>query len=444
MPVNGRVMAVGVFPISPGPTNRFVEFYNPTNNTWTLGPNPRALRNRPEALILPDGRVLAFGGQYSGTTSSPVPLANAGTIANCTKVADLYDPALNSWRAVADLNRFIHYHNVTLLVPDGRVIATGGAGLTSSRSFAGDDSSIEAFEPPYLFRGVRPRIDMLSTTDLVIGSTFTVQVSLTERITRIVLVSARAATHWNDGGPQRFLDLNFEQTGPDIVAAVPSSALQAVPGFYILFALVDDIPSIGRMVRVTQRALAPLDVPNVTIVPEDPTSSEAGGDSGSFRVVRTGQTNAPLTVNFVTKGSAVAGVDYNTPSNFVVIAAGASLGTITLTPRNDAASEGSETAEVRLVPGASYRIGPEGAASVTIFDDDPAPLALSLQLARQSDGFSRVTIEGPATAVSKLQVSEDLRIWSSFTSVLTSTNGQTRLWETFTNSHLFFRAFSEP
>ena len=48
---------------------------------------------------------------------------------------------------------------VTVLVPDGRVINTGGAGLTSNRSFAGDDSSIEAFEPPYLFRGVRPRID---------------------------------------------------------------------------------------------------------------------------------------------------------------------------------------------------------------------------------------------------------------------------------------------
>ena len=100
-------MAVGVFPLVANASTRFVEFYNPSNNSWTLGPNPRALRNRPEALILPDGRVLSFGGQYSGPAPAPVALANAGTIPNCTKVADLYDQTRNEWRPMADLNRFI-------------------------------------------------------------------------------------------------------------------------------------------------------------------------------------------------------------------------------------------------------------------------------------------------------------------------------------------------
>src|SRR6266705_2558325 len=128
---------------------------------------------------------------------------------------------------MADLNRFIHYHNVTVLVPDGRVIATGGAGLTSNRSFAGDDSSIEAFEPPYLFRGVRPRIDWLSSTDLVLGSNFTLRVSLSEAVTRLVLISARATTHWVDGGPQRYLSIDFTQTGSLIEATVPGDAVRA-------------------------------------------------------------------------------------------------------------------------------------------------------------------------------------------------------------------------
>src|SRR5207249_2695178 len=118
-------------------------------------------------------------------------------------------------------NRFIHYHNVTVLAPDGRVIATGGAGLTSNRSFAGDDSSIEAFEPPYLFRGVRPRIDWLSTPELVAGSNFTLRVSLAEAVTKLVLVSARATTHWADGGPQRYLSLDFVQTGSEVQATMP-------------------------------------------------------------------------------------------------------------------------------------------------------------------------------------------------------------------------------
>src|SRR5581483_10098300 len=146
---DGRVMALGVAPTVLNANTRFIEFYSPSNSAWSLGPNPRALRTQPEALILPDGRVLAFGGQYSGPMPAPVPLANAETIPNCTKVCDLYDSANNSWRPMADLNRYIHYHNVTVLVPDGRVIATGGAGLTATNSFAGDDNSIEAYEPPY-------------------------------------------------------------------------------------------------------------------------------------------------------------------------------------------------------------------------------------------------------------------------------------------------------
>jgi hypothetical protein len=263
---DGRVMAVGISPASLDANTRFCEFYDPSNNTWTLGPNPRALRSRPETSILPDGRVLSFGGQYSGPTPAPVPLANAGIFPDCTKVTDLYDPASNSWRAMADMNRYVHWHNVTTLVPDGRVVATGGAGLTSNRSFAGDDSSIEAFEPPYLFRGVRPRIDSLSTTNFVLGSSFTTRVSLTDAIPDLVLVSTRNATHWVDGGPQRHLTLNVTQKGSDLVAVIPNDPVRFLPGWYMLFAMVDDIPSVGRMVRIIPH-VPPTPTPTPAVTP---------------------------------------------------------------------------------------------------------------------------------------------------------------------------------
>jgi prepilin-type processing-associated H-X9-DG protein len=56
-----------------------------------------------------------------------------------------------------------------MLLADGRVMNTGGAG---GGSLFGDDNRIEAYEPPYLFRGVRPRIDSISTTNLVLGGSF--------------------------------------------------------------------------------------------------------------------------------------------------------------------------------------------------------------------------------------------------------------------------------
>ena len=74
--------------------------------------------------MLPDSRVLTFGGQYTGTLPATTPLQSAGLVPNCTKVADLYDPGTNAFRAVADMNRFIHYHSIAVLAPDGHVLAT--------------------------------------------------------------------------------------------------------------------------------------------------------------------------------------------------------------------------------------------------------------------------------------------------------------------------------
>ena len=169
--------------------------------------------------MLPDSRVLTFGGQYTGTLPATTPLQSAGLVPNCTNVADLYDPGTNAFRAMADMNRFIHYHSIAVLAPDGRVLATGGAG---GGSLFGNDASIEAFEPPYLFRGVRPRIASLSTTNLVAGANFTMDVVNTSAVTKVVLVGARCSTHWIDGGPQRILPLTFTQSGSSLTVALPA------------------------------------------------------------------------------------------------------------------------------------------------------------------------------------------------------------------------------
>jgi hypothetical protein len=340
---------------------------------------------------------------------------------------------------MADMNRFIHYHNVTLLVPDGRVIATGGAGLTANRSFAGDDSSIEAFEPPYLFRGVRPRIDSLSTTDLVLGSNFTLRVSLTEAITQLVLVSARATTHWVDGGPQRYLSLDFTQNGPEVTAMIPSDPVRALAGYYILFALVDDIPSAGRMVRITPTVTARSSWPSVSLTALDATAAEPGADTGTVRVTRTGSTNAPLTVAYVLGGTAVNAVDYNALSNFVFIPAGSSNANIMVTPRNDSFAEGVETVSLRLFDTAGYNAGPISNVVVAISDDEMNPPPLVLQIASPGSNLFRLALTGAATRLYNIEVANELNFWRPWTTVINS-NGTAQILESMNTNHLFFRA----
>ena len=189
---DGWVVALGIRPDSPTVGLSMIELYDPATGTRAIGPSPTHLRARPESLLLPDGRVIAFGGEYTGNDPFSLVLTNAGTVQNVTQVADLFDPISDSWRPMSDMTRFIHYHNVSVLAPDGRVMTTAGAG--SSGPF-GDDDSVEAFEPPYLFRGIRPRIDSVSSTELEVGGTYSLQVSLTEQVTRVVLLGTRAVTH---------------------------------------------------------------------------------------------------------------------------------------------------------------------------------------------------------------------------------------------------------
>lgn len=436
---DGRVMAVGIFPLTTNVNTRYCEFYHPSSNTWTLGPNPRALRNRPEALILPDARVLSFGGQYSGTNPAPVALTNAGTIPNCTKVADIYDSTLNLWRPVADMNRYIHYHNVTLLVPDGRVIATGGAGVTSARSFAGDDSSIEAFEPPYLFRGVRPRIDALSTTDLSPGTNFSLRVSLTERITSLVLVSARAVTHWVDGGPQRFLNLDFVQTGSDVQATVPNDPIRALSGYYILFAMVDDIPSVGRMVRMAPATMARPGFPTVSIVATDSVASETAPNSAAFTVSRTGATTAPLVVQLAFSGTAIDGADFIRSTAFTLPAGFTSI-SFAIAPTNDTLSEGTESVIVSIVPTSAYNLGASTNVTLSILDNDPAPEPFRLVLKPLGTNFE-LAVNGPATRLIQTEFGDRIETFAPLAPLLNAT-GSVRLVERLsTNAMQFFRAY---
>src|SRR5207249_10187753 len=98
----------------------------------------------------------------------------------------------------------------------------------------------------------------------------------------------------------------------------------------------------------------------------------------------------PVTVNSAISGTAANGTDYSAIGTSVVIPAGLSSATITITPIDDAFNEVNETVALTLTAG-SYNIAasPDNAATVTIADDDPAP-TVSFNAA-SSSGLENIT-----------------------------------------------------
>lgn len=92
------------------------------SNTWTTGPNNvQASAGYQTATLLPDGRVLATGGQ-------------------ATK-AELFNPATGAWTVAASMNRSRAYATATLL-PAGKVLVTGGVDGTGT-----PQASAELYDP---------------------------------------------------------------------------------------------------------------------------------------------------------------------------------------------------------------------------------------------------------------------------------------------------------
>ena len=112
--------------------------------------------------------------------------------------------------------------------------------------------------------------------------------------------------------------------------------------------------------------IADNDRPTVTIVATDDAASEAGPDTGTFTITRTGPTTVALRVSFNAGGTALGGVDYPALGSQVFIPAGASSLTLTVTPIADGVSENEEHVNVFLIGNSGLIVGTPALARVVI------------------------------------------------------------------------------
>jgi hypothetical protein len=138
--------------------------------------------------------------------------------------------------------------------------------------------------------------------------------------------------------------------------------------------------------------IADNDVPVVSIATTDTDAAEAGQDPGTFRITRVGSTTADLIVSYTVGGTASAG-DY-TPAltGSATIPTGSAFVDVVITPLDDATVEANETIILTLSSSAGYTVGTPDNATVTITDNDIAPLpTLSISDVSLAEGSAGTT-----------------------------------------------------
>ncbi|PYQ77748.1 MAG: hypothetical protein DMG01_13865 [Acidobacteria bacterium] len=217
----------------------------------------RAFHN---STLLPDGTVLVTGG---GST------LDGHDVTKAVFPAELWSPAIETWRTLASASVPRLYHSTALLLPDGRVLSAG----SGNDSGAVDQTRGQIFSPPYLFKGARPAI--ASAPDVIAyGGSFSVQTPDAASIASVSLIRLGAVTHAFDED-QRFVSLAFTAAAGALSIQAPANANLAPPGYYMLFLVGSNgVPSVASFVRLPTGAAD-------LIPPTAPGALTANGGLGS-------------------------------------------------------------------------------------------------------------------------------------------------------------------
>ena len=381
--------------------------------SWTPGPNMSTGRIQMNAILLPNGNVLAEGGSVNNEAPDTP-----------GKAADLYDPVTNTMRPAGSAAYSRLYHSTALLLPDATVMSMG--------SNPGDRGSylpaIEIYTPPYLFDSAdrlittgRPSITGIAPATAVLGygSNFSVNFTSTSPIASAVLVRPGSVTHAFDM-EQRVIGLCGASPQPACAAGstlaltIPTNNNVAPPGYYMLF-LIDSagVPSKARFVQLTPY---PTSIPPPTALISSPAQTDITVLAGGTVSFATASTAARYSWVFPGgyPGTSTAqnpgNVTYSTPGVYrasltVIDANGNSdpsppTRTITVNPSTPDYSISVAEAAKEVFPGgsATYTVtvkpvsGFSGPVSLSVGSESGFPTGIT------SAGFSPATISGSGTS----------------------------------------------
>jgi hypothetical protein len=178
-------------------------------------------RKHANATVLPDGKVLVTGGSGSAAFND-----GAGAVL----AAETWDPATGAWTTMASMRVKRVYHSTAILLPDGRVLSAGG---TAGTNGVVNNRDAEIYSPPYLFKGDRPEITG-GPVSVKRGDTVWFGTRDAREIRAARLVRPSAVTHVTDV-EQRSIKLDFIPNGDGLDVTIPHGSGLVPSGWYMLF-----------------------------------------------------------------------------------------------------------------------------------------------------------------------------------------------------------------
>lgn len=207
---------------------------------WRRGADMAFERTNVSAVVLPTGRVMAIGGRQGRKFD-----ANHRPVLG----AEIYDLETDRWETTEQFSSIAaQYHNVSLLLPDGRVFSGGGNNPTLGGRPLRNQREFELFSPAYM-AAERPQVTEAPTT-IAYGQHFDVQVENASDIDAVSIISLGSPTHHTDAGG-RHVRLQFEVSDDDTLSVRgPTDGNVMPPGHVMLYVIDGDVPSPARMVKV--------------------------------------------------------------------------------------------------------------------------------------------------------------------------------------------------
>ena len=231
---DGKVLIAGGDGSTTGPATNTAEILDltATNPTWQSTSSMSFARRQFNLTLLPDGKLLATGGSGGFGFDNQ----NLPVYA-----AEMWDPATGNWTTMDSITVYRGYHSTALLLPDGRVLSAGGEQT---------GASAEIYSPPYLFKGARPTITS-GPSSVKYGQVFLVATPDAANISQVTWIRLSDVTHsFNQN--QRLNHLQFAQATGGLNITAPANANLAPPGHYMLFLVNSNgVPSVASIIQIT-------------------------------------------------------------------------------------------------------------------------------------------------------------------------------------------------